>query len=670
MTSIIDLSKVPLPKGKITKIYNTIVKKGVRNLVDSDWDEISLICNSINGRFAKDTQKMKCLLSLANPKVSIIEKDKFCSQMGISIAATYRSESSKALIHKFINPSFLEYLSHKYLDKISLVIDVEKLHINELKHLISCNPSFAKKVQNSYSSEPLINTLLQSDMDMKTFLGTYRYHDLITKKLDKGLSTKLAKYDEAILIKNEKVVNEILYKKYPQLELFNHIIVDNEGRFSHQGLKMVKEMEPLNIKDYLKQKYGFSSSKMIHYIKNNFNDLESNYSLSKTLELYKSVISDHNLIWHILDDFAHNKYKKLTSQYFSDNEFLKNKNLLTESQWSLFFKTLNSCLSKEPARTVENIRDSFRMISDVNYNNKNDSFIQLLKDNYRFQEYNTPEKLHEVLIVLYNKAMNKEYPLNLEQQYPNILDQHNFKLTDSLFLNIPKVSTDLTLWGQRLRICVGSYSRNVANGETLVVGITENGIIKYCAEVNPVNIKLIQLRGFRNDDAPSEVFTAFKSWMESFKPSILAAQEHKLKYDLSIITSQVPQLEEFFKTMNFSELEEQRNQDVSFPKLPFFMERRDMRMNSNMEHEIKEYFNYLKNLSSPENFACIKNNLSFISDLKSQHSKILNMVKMTSDPRMDLFGGLRNYLAPSILYFISDTNNEIRQILRTKEKIA
>lgn len=159
--------------------------------------------------------------------------------------------------------------------------------------------------------------------------------------------------------------------------------------------------------------------------------------------------------------------------------------------------------------------------------------------------------------------------------------------------------------------------------------------------------------------------------MESFKPSILAAQEHKLKYDLSIITSQIPQLEEFFKSMNFAELEENKNQDETFPKLPFHMGRhRDMRMNVNMEHEIKDYFTYLNNLSLPENLASIKENYSFISNLKYHHSKILNMAKMTNDHRMDLFGGLRNYLAPSVLYFISDANNELRHILRIKEKVA
>lgn len=481
------------------------------------------------------------------------------------------------------------------------------------------------------------------------------------------LQNKQAKYDERILIKHEAYINKMLKNQYPQLELFDHIFLDKNKYISNVSIKILKDLEPMKLKDYLKKNYGVSSSKMIHYIKNNFNCLERNYHLIRTLNIYCSVIKDYNLIWHILDDIEAKEYPRLISEYFSENEFIKNKDLLTETQWALFFKTLNYYLKEDPHRTTEYIRDSFRMISDVAYHNKDINLFQVIKENYRFQEYNTPEKLHEVLIVLYNKATNKEYNLNLEQQYPNILDQHNYKLTESLCLYIPKVSTDLTLWGQKLRICVGSYSRNVANGETLVVGITENGIIKYCAEVNPTKISLAQLRGFRNDDAPKEVFTAFKTWMESFKPSILAAQEHKLKYDLSIIKSQIPKIEDFFKQMDLSMA---NNDDSIEPRIHGLLGLNVGRgprftPNENIINEVKEYFINLNTLTTPENFEIFKNEASFVSNLKHHHAKILRMEEMIGIERR-MFGGLMNYIGPSLTYFVSEFNYDFKKILHQK----
>lgn len=320
----------------------------------------------------------------------------------------------------------------------------------------------------------------------------------------------------------------------------------------------------------------------------------------------------------------------------------------------------------EPHRTTEHIRDSFRMISDVAYHNKNINLFQVIKENYRFQEYNTPEKLHEVLIVLYNKATNKEYNLNLEQQYPNILDQHNYKLTDSLCLYIPKVSTDLTLWGQKLRICVGSYSRNVANGETLVVGITENGTIKYCAEVNPTKITLVQLRGFRNDDAPKEVFTAFRTWMESFKPSIVAAQEYKLKYDLSIIKSQIPQIEAFLKQIDLSDDPESDLHPRIHGLMGLHLGRREsFTPNPNIRNEVKEYFANLNTLTDPAHFEIFKTQFSFVSNLKHHHAKILKMEEMMGQERR-FFGGLINYIGPSLTYFIAEFNYDFKKIVNQK----
>lgn len=659
----LDLDKIKTPKGKISKIFQLCEKHGVHSNSDKTWEEIKEVCDSINGRFGKDTTKFKCLLTLANPKFTVEEKNKICSRFQFSVASTYKSDSSKELLHKFLTPSFIEYLCFKYPSNIESVINVTKLHPDDLYHLVIHNPHFATKIKET-SNEALINTLFQTKMDMNDFLGENDYIDFLNKKINKYYKNKLAKYDERILANNEKAVNKLLKKQFPQLEIFDHIIINNHKEISEVSFNILKNLEPMNLKDYLKQNFCFSSAKIIHYIKNNFKTLESTYHLQKSIALYKTVINDHNLIWHILDDFSLHKYKTLPSEYFSDNEFRKNKNLLSETQWALFFKTLNYCVEKESSRTVEHLRDSFRMIADVNYHTKNDNFIQSLKTNYRFQEYNTPEKLHEVLIVLYNKAMNKEYPLNLEQQYPNILDQHGIALTSSLSLHIPKVSTDLTVWGQRLRICVGSYSRNVADGDTLVVGITENGQIKYCAEIDPVKVRLVQLRGFRNDDAPKEVFTAFKLWMEAFKPSLLAAQEHKLKYDISIIEAQIPKLEEYFQKLKVeSPSDEDEDFHPLFHRLPSFIQQKQGNRPS-----IEEYFKDLKILLSQEYFEVLKDNLNYVASLKHHHSRMLKMEQMTGNHRMDMFLGLQ--VGHALFFFMSDSHLEIKRLLKKKDKVA
>lgn len=177
----IELHKIKTPKGKLSKIFHLCENNGVSSNLDSTWKEIKEVCDSINGRFAKDTTKFKCLLTLANPLVSVEEKDKICSHLKFSVANTYRSDTSKVLLHKFLTPSFIEYLCFKYPTNIESVINVTKLNPEDLSHLVTNHACFAESLKKS-RNEALLNTLFQSNLNIKDFLDESSLMIFLTKR--------------------------------------------------------------------------------------------------------------------------------------------------------------------------------------------------------------------------------------------------------------------------------------------------------------------------------------------------------------------------------------------------------------------------------------------------------------------------------------------------------
>lgn len=183
---------------------------------------------------------------------------------------------------------------------------------------------------------------------------------------------------------------------------------------------------------------------------------------------------------------------------------------------------------------ISELKDSFSMIGQSVKNGEN-LLLKSLHTNYRFQEYNTVAKFHEVCILLFNKLAHKEFDLNLADQYPGVEKFHNQELISGLTFSVPKTNLDLVTWGTRLRICVGGYGDKVLQGNSLVLGVYQEGVIKYCLEIDPINPRIIQFRGFRNDDAPHEAFEGLRIWLSNNKSLFANTLENRKKYSAILV---------------------------------------------------------------------------------------------------------------------------------------
>lgn len=98
------------------------------------------------------------------------------------------------------------------------------------------------------------------------------------------------------------------------------------------------------------------------------------------------------------------------------------------------------------------------------------------------------------------------YDKQITEQY-NKTQKYEYQINDLLF-KIPRNFADLRDEGANLGHCVATYSDNVAEGTSVIVlvrNFSQPEKSLYTMELNPTNLRIKQLRGKGNKDAPDEV---------------------------------------------------------------------------------------------------------------------------------------------------------------------
>lgn len=121
------------------------------------------------------------------------------------------------------------------------------------------------------------------------------------------------------------------------------------------------------------------------------------------------------------------------------------------------------------------IIDTFRMLAqfpDVEYDKSLKTFNEI-HDNL-------------VDIIGKKKAERNRFDLKIKQKY---LDLHNNEV-DNLKIVLPKTSTDLHIWGQKLHNCLSSYSYNFKHQapNSAILGVEKGGKLTYALEILGKNI--------------------------------------------------------------------------------------------------------------------------------------------------------------------------------------
>ena len=147
-------------------------------------------------------------------------------------------------------------------------------------------------------------------------------------------------------------------------------------------------------------------------------------------------------------------------------------------------KKLVSLLSKDIYDTSTILGDTLTMLN--HYDNK-DKIPATLRDSYPNgltinENFNTLKELHDKIVVRYNfiKIEENKKPIIYNPLYLKLDGQQ----LSGLKIFVPQNTSDLVRWGIELNICIGSYSKKAADGDTLLLGVLKNDKIAYCLEFN------------------------------------------------------------------------------------------------------------------------------------------------------------------------------------------
>ena len=116
--------------------------------------------------------------------------------------------------------------------------------------------------------------------------------------------------------------------------------------------------------------------------------------------------------------------------------------------------------------------------------------------------------VHDAAVRTLPKVSQENFPLNQREDVV-LLDKK--ELTEGLVIRVPETHYDMIDLGEALSFCIGngSYSRKVANSESSVIGLFENGKPRYGIEFSRYTI--LEAQGFGNlpqNRPPREVLLA------------------------------------------------------------------------------------------------------------------------------------------------------------------
>lgn len=264
------------------------------------------------------------------------------------------------------------------------------------------------------------------------------------------------------------------YTHYPAVEMFVKCKMSNlvEYTIGEYGSKpLIFNWQAKNLKDVL----GLNNKQSLQYaIKNNAT--KEDILALRVLEAENKPITKDNLFTaHYVSILAKEAYS-----YFGFEGFK-----------SYFIKSLEE--------------DLYDFIHDYNDYFKNS--IKLKRDmaNTKWLKPYNFQKAHDQAYKLVESLETKELDNNVKK----ILKQY-LKLKfedDKYFVVIPKSANDIRKEGKENANCVGGYVRRVARGDSIICFIrhkNEPDKSFYTVEVNPIDFKIVQCRGYHNNPTPEE----------------------------------------------------------------------------------------------------------------------------------------------------------------------
>lgn len=135
---------------------------------------------------------------------------------------------------------------------------------------------------------------------------------------------------------------------------------------------------------------------------------------------------------------------------------------------------------------IHMVRDAVRMLNDYDSvekipNTLKDRYPKGIEVNFKFKTF---EELHDKVSMEYTaikgEADKKTVPVH------EIYMKLNHREKNGLRLIVPTNTIFLKMWGSALSICVASYGDRAVSGDTLILGVEKDGIIRYCLEFEPL----------------------------------------------------------------------------------------------------------------------------------------------------------------------------------------
>jgi hypothetical protein len=322
-------------------------------------------------------------------------------------------------------------------------------------------------------------------------------------------------------------LDQVVQSQKAPLELFSPLFMDtHQHSVDYTCIKFIRTCPNQPVREFLAEHFDTKSPKLINYLTSEVKSLANFLKFKPFLNKLKVLVeNDWNLIWQILDSGSGTpNLPQLLADYDSVNNFKK---LLTPIQWVIILKEISQAQQNLNSNEVEDLirefKDTLRMVTNCAKDDEN-PLISKLHQLFRFNDYNTVAKLHEKVITLYNQVKQKEYPLNISSWLPDL--EPNLLSLPNLEVIMPQTNTEMIIWGQKLNICVGSYAPDVQEGRTLVLGVKEQGAIKYCLEISTQG-RLVQFKGKNNQSAPEALMNLAHQWITQSKTMFTQMEARK-----------------------------------------------------------------------------------------------------------------------------------------------
>ena len=220
------------------------------------------------------------------------------------------------------------------------------------------------------------------------------------------------------------------------------------------------------IKEGFQHFFGFHSPKLINFV----SEFTKDANAKNTMVMFIKGIKAQEIISSKKPDYLwraiHIKYAVLEAVALRLRAF---KALYSEEQ-------ILSLMEKGDSS------DGGMMYISDSIRNLDEDTVAEIKNNFKFEDINTWEKLHDLSSKVYGKLKYGNKLLKLEELYPSILSLQDKPVSHSKTLCIPTSNLELIEWGNSLNICVGSYYQDVKKGSSLVLGVKENNKIIACIE--------------------------------------------------------------------------------------------------------------------------------------------------------------------------------------------